>query len=199
MSPLDARAARQNERINLLARVREGEAEAWEILVREYSPLVYGTAVRTGLFPEDAADVAQSVWIVLLEKSDQIRDPVAIPRWLAVTARRIALKRLRKLTPHPVQLPDDLRSREISAEDLLEEERRSAEVRAALDLLEPDCRLLLENLFLEERPSYVDVAEATGKPVGSIGPTRARCLAKLYRILSRSGFASGGPFSRRRE
>ena len=170
----------------MLASALERDPEAWELLVQNYSPLVYGTATRLGLAPEDAADVAQSVWLALLEASAGIRDSRAVPRWLAVTARRLALKRQRAHAPSLVPMSEELQDPAKAADRILEEEERIREVRRALDGLSPRKRRLLLSLFSEDFPRYEVVAQKLGIPVGSIGPTRARCLAELYRILQRN-------------
>lgn len=169
----------------MLSEVLEGNSDAWAALVSQYSPVVYGTAVRIGLPPDDAADVAQSVWLALLEASAGIRDSQAVPRWLAVTTRRIAIARLRRHLRGIIPLPDDLESEAPSVDELLEAEDRIAEVRGALETLSPRCRELLLSLFTESRPNYQDISARLQVPVGSIGPTRARCLTQLYQVIQR--------------
>lgn len=170
----------------ILRRSLAGDPEAWRHLVRTYSPLVYRIALGTGVSPEDAEDVTQSVWVVLLERGHAIRDPAALPGWLATTSRRIALQLRAQGRARPTEpLPIDLASADPSAEMLLEREQTRERVRQALQALPLRCRTLLGALFRDEKPNYEETGETLGLPHGSIGPTRARCLAHLYRILTR--------------
>ena len=171
----------------LLQGALEGSPEAWDALVREFTSLIYGTARRTGLSGDEAEDVAQMTWMALLRRGHAIRDPQSLPKWLAVTARRIASRRLQKLQTEITPVPEDLEADLTGADDLLVEEERAEAVRAALENLPEPCRTLLTLLFAEASPNYRTVAKALSMPLGSIGPTRARCLARLHRLLRRKG------------
>jgi RNA polymerase sigma factor (sigma-70 family) len=173
---------------SLLLRALDGDASAWSQLVAKYSALVYGTALRTGLDAEAAADVAQLVWVALLEGGHAIRDPRALPKWLAVTSRRIALRQIRRSRAVGGPIPEDYVDEGPSAEELLDREQRAAEIRAAAGELSEKCRNLLITLFWSGASDYAAVARELDMPVGSIGPSRARCLARLHKILKRRGF-----------
>ena len=172
-----------------LSRALSGDSAAWTRLVNRYASLVYGTARRTGLGEEEAADVSQEVWIELWQRGGAIREAAALPRWLAVVSRRKALRaaeRRRAAASDP--LSDSLVSPDTSPDELVQREDRAEAVRSALDALPPRCRKLLIVLFRSDRPDYAEVARRLKMPVGSIGPTRARCLARLYRRLQERGF-----------
>ena len=177
----------ETEKEGLLSRALSGDEQAWNELVTSYSSLVYGTAYRAGLSPDEAADLSQTVWITLLERGSAIRDPVAVPKWLAVTTWRMAVRVKTRDRKH-VPLPDPLASNEPSVEQLLLQESRATEVRQALNQLPEKCRDLLLGLFDNEKKNYREVAESLGMPMGSIGPTRARCLAQLHALLRKRGF-----------
>jgi RNA polymerase sigma factor (sigma-70 family) len=180
----------------LLAACLRGEQSAWNALVDRYSALIYSIPLKHRLSEQDAADVFQSVCVTLLEKMGSIRDPRALPAWIMTTTTRqcwaLIREHNRELTraggqkavelepPDPDPLPD---------EEVLALERQHL-VRAALAQLPPNCRLLLETLFSDtgHGTSYQELAEIMGVPLNSLGPTRARCLARLKRILDDAGF-----------
>ena len=178
----------------LLQACRGGDESAWEALVERYQRLIYAIPRRAGLDTDQSAEVFQEVFTTLFEKLDDIEQPERLQAWLVTTARRKTWrlisreKRLRnpagddpesepeldKLAD-PSALPDEVL---IS----LEEQHR---VRRALEELDERCRKLLTMLFYQpETPTYAEIAEATGTPEGSIGPTRARCLKKLMERLT---------------
>lgn len=179
---------RETDLKSLVSRALARDAGAWSELVLQFNPLVYGTALRTGISRDDAADVCQAVWIAFLERGHAIRDPQALPRWLAVTARRTALRGLDRSNPSTIPLDETLEADTPEADLLLEQEERSARLRLAVSQLPERCRTLLGALFGEEAADYREVSRRLELPVGSIGPTRARCLARLYEILRRRGF-----------
>jgi RNA polymerase sigma factor (sigma-70 family) len=136
----------------------------------------------------DAADVVQTTWLRLVEHLGRITDPERLPGWLATTARREAQRVARRADwPRPGDefgfLPDDGPS---PGARLLRDERDAA-LWSALALLDEACQLLLRALMTDPAPAYADVAAALGMKVGSIGPTRGRCLAKLRRLAQAAG------------
>lgn len=164
----------------LVARCREGDESAWRMLVHRYKGLVYSAALRTGIDEEGAADVFQQVWVELHRSLDRLRDPQALPRWLAVTSRRIAYKvgtqrhqRVEGVLEEmvdPAQLPVEE----------LEALQRLHRLQELVDSLGRSCSRLLTLLFLDPaEPSYKEIADNMGISIGSIGPKRARCLARL--------------------
>jgi RNA polymerase sigma factor (sigma-70 family) len=188
----------------LLPRALAGDAAAWSSLVEAFSPLLLRTARGVGLSHEDAEDVGQSVWAELVKNGDRIRNPAQLPGWLVTTTRWKALQLRRRATPGLLPYEDELPADTPGVEELLAEEQELQRVRAAVDQLPERCRTLLTALFEVDRPSYEDIAARLELPVGSIGPTRARCLARLHRILHREEararriLEEGTPRSRRR-
>lgn len=169
-----------------------GERRGWELLVERYQRLIFSIPRRYGLSEMDAADVFQSVCVILLEKLGDLRDQEKLSSWLITTTSRLTwehLRRGRSAVEEPVEeaaaghpadgpLPD---------EALVHLEEQDM-VRRAVDHLAPRCRELLRLLFFDSaEPSYREIADRLGIPEGSIGPTRIRCLQRLARILERWG------------
>jgi RNA polymerase sigma factor (sigma-70 family) len=168
----------------LVAAAAQGDQRAWSSLVERYLPLVYSIIRRYRLSDKDAEDVSQTVWLRLVEHLDAIREPAALPGWLATTTRHEALGILRnKRRTDPVDpgaswiLELRVDSPELDG-DLLRAETARA-LRAGLAELAPEHRELLLLLVTDPPISYGDISRLLGMPVGSIGPTRARCLKKL--------------------
>jgi RNA polymerase sigma factor (sigma-70 family) len=172
--------------IALVMRVSDGDQAAWNEIVERYSPLVWSICARYQLSRPDTDDVGQGVWLMLVENIRSLRDPAALPGWLATTTRNECLRVLRTARRYdPGGLPaDDLMTPESDEraveEDLIEAELNVA-LRAAFAELGEACHKLLSLLIQDPPPSYADVSSALGMPVGSIGPTRARCVAQLRR------------------
>lgn len=166
----------------LLERCRGGDQAAWGVLVREYGGLVFAVARRCGLAEDACEDVAQITFASLASHLGSLREPAALPGWLATTARREAIRRSKADGPRQGSLitiepaSDD---RPPSIEDLEDHQR----LRSALERLGDRCRKLLRALYFEaSTPDYRGIADRLGMPVGSIGPTRQRCLAKLAEL-----------------
>jgi RNA polymerase sigma factor (sigma-70 family) len=170
-----------------------GDGEAWDLLVDRYKRLIYTIARRSGLDEDQATDVFQRVFTILLERIDSIEQPAQIGAWFVATTRRESWRMRRRERARPTALgtPGDY------AADLLDEDPLPDEqvviledqlrVRMALDSLDERCRHLLTLLFLtRDQPTYATIAATMGMREGAIGPTRARCLQKLRRILSES-------------
>jgi RNA polymerase sigma factor (sigma-70 family) len=175
--------ARDGAGEDLLLRAMQGDGRAWAALVESYGALVHGTAIRAGLGHADAEEVSQLVWMALLRGGRSIRAARSLPGWLAVTAHRTALRVLRRRVP-VLSTTERLTSEEPSAEELLLREERIDTMRRALAKLSPRCRALLTALYADERPDYRGVAQRLGLPLGSIGPSRARCLVRLRDLLA---------------
>ncbi|HEX9766278.1 MAG TPA: sigma-70 family RNA polymerase sigma factor, partial [Nitriliruptorales bacterium] len=152
--------------------------------------LVWSVVRSFRLTDAEAGDVTQTVWLRMVEHLGSIRDPNAIGGWLATTARRecIALfkKSGRSVATDPVTLdePDD--RIEAPGASLLREERTRA-VWQAMHELSDKCFQLLRILLADPPPTYIDVSAALEMPIGSIGPTRQRCLENLRALLERRG------------
>jgi RNA polymerase sigma factor (sigma-70 family) len=171
--------------IDLVTRAGNGDRQAWDALVERYAPLIWSICRRNRLADCDAEDVGQSVWTQLVDQLDKIRDPAALPGWLATVTRRECLRVLGVRGPLAAgylldaeTVPDEQAG---TAElELLAAERQAA-LREAFRALPPACQRLIL-LLLEDPPvPYAEISTRLGIPVGSIGPTRRRCLDKLRR------------------
>ncbi|MDP9470292.1 MAG: sigma-70 family RNA polymerase sigma factor [Chloroflexota bacterium] len=166
----------------------DGEEGAWYELVERYSRLVYSIALRNGFPAADADDVVQNVFLIALRRLTGLRDQTRLSSWLITTTYRECW-RLRRREPAQDELDEALPDAgEPVGADLLRWEREQ-QVHEALGRIDERCRELLSALFLEEdESSYAVIAERLGVPVGSIGPTRARCFKKLEKALGQVGF-----------
>jgi RNA polymerase sigma factor (sigma-70 family) len=169
-----------------LVRAANGETAALSEIVRELNPLLWHVARGEGLGAEESADVVQTSWLELLRRLHEIRSPQALTSWLITTTRREAW-RVRELSRR--QTADGTAQLESAPdpdpgaiERLLADERDQVLWRHVQRLPER-CRTLLRIVAHVARPDYAAVAKALGMPVGSIGPTRGRCLAKLREML----------------
>jgi RNA polymerase sigma factor (sigma-70 family) len=182
----------------LVAAAARGEQAAWDTLVDRYASLVWAVTRAHRLDRPDAADVVQTVWLRLLEHLDRLREPAALAGWLRTTTRRECLRvqrRREREVPDPFVLdgtPSDARD---TPEIALLDDERDRQVWTALQQLSERCRTLLRVISADPDASYAQVSAAAGMPVGSIGPSRARCLEQLRRGLVASGYlvVSGGP------
>jgi RNA polymerase sigma factor (sigma-70 family) len=183
----------QTDLDRLIRRCRAQDPDAWADLVKRYQNLVYSIAKRYRLGDDDAADVFQTTFQALHRSLDRIEDPQTLPKWIAVTASREALKvrRVGDRTFRPedqgFSLDDVLADEEASAEENAISAVRADAVRNGIMELADRCRDLLTLLYLEEDVPYQEVSDRLGMPIGAIGPTRARCLEKLRRILAPLG------------
>jgi len=169
----------------LLTAAAAGDQDAWSALVDRYANLVWSVARGFGLNGADAADVSQATWLRLVERLDSIREPDRVGSWLATTARREALGLLRRSGRYVPTAETDEFDRLIGAVDgagpldqVLRDDR-DARLREAVGTMSQRCQRLLRLLLADPVPSYADLAAALDIPVGSIGPTRARCLDAL--------------------
>ena len=171
-----------------------GDQAAWNAIVERFQGLVWATARAHRLSHADAADVAQTTWLRLVEHLDRIRDAERLGGWLATTARNECLRFIRL---NGRELPSDEADVFESPGDdatelaLLGEERDAGLWRAFRKLSE-QCQNLLRLLVSQDEPSYEDVSAALGMPIGAIGPTRMRCLEKLRGFVSVDPAFQGG-------
>jgi RNA polymerase sigma factor (sigma-70 family) len=170
----------------LVTRARTGDQRAWDALVERYAPLIWSICRRHRLTDADAADVSQNVWLHLLDHLDSLRYPLALPAWLATTTRR-ECGRVLRAARGPLaagcgldaqSLPDE--QAPDADQELLAAERHAA-LREALGDLPADCQRLIALLIADPPLPYAEISARLGIPVGSIGPTRRRCLDKLRR------------------
>ena len=171
---------------DLVTRARNGDTQAWNALVDRYSPLIWSICRTRRLDNASAEDVGQNVWLHLVEHLDRIREPAAVAGWLATTTRRECLRVLRA-APGP-QVAGQVLDAEIlpdqqgeTAEQTLLVAERHAALREALSRLPLGGRRLIALLIAEPPVPYADISARLGIPVGSIGPSRRRCLDRLRR------------------
>jgi RNA polymerase sigma factor (sigma-70 family) len=186
---------RETDIARLLERCKRGDETAWATIVDKFSNLVYSVPARMKLNAEDCADVFQATFLALNRGIDRIENAVALPKWLAVTASREALRLKRNSKNYAtsaeveaLDLEAVVENEEASAEAMMFQAVEAEAVRTAVAKLPAKCKELISALFLEGDVPYSDVSERTGVPMGGIGPTRARCLDKLRQILTHSGF-----------
>jgi RNA polymerase sigma factor (sigma-70 family) len=170
----------------LLKRAAGNDQTAWNALVDRFGSVVWSIARSFGLDEATAKDVSQTVWLKLVENLDRIEDPERLPGWLATTCKREALRvsRLRARTV-PTEFEYDVVDESPSLESILVEAEERSEVVAAFHTLGHGCRQLLRLLIIVPALSYAEISEMTGRPVGSLGPTRARCLEALKQAIQR--------------
>ncbi|HEY7594669.1 MAG TPA: sigma-70 family RNA polymerase sigma factor [Actinophytocola sp.] len=168
--------------VDLVHRAAGGDQAAWDAIVARYAPLVWGICRRHRLSDMDADDVGANVWLRLVERLGTIKEPAALPGWLATTTRNECLQVLRAKRRHVPVENAEFRDEEGPPSDewLLTQERHIA-LRAALESLSDRCRHLLTLLFGEPPTPYIAISDSLGMPVGAIGPSRARCLDALRR------------------
>jgi RNA polymerase sigma factor (sigma-70 family) len=180
----------------LVSAARAGDATAWDSLVDRYLPLVTAVIARLRLSPADADDVNQTVWLRLVEHLDGLREPRALPGWLATTARheglRVIKRRGRDLPVDPSGTALETAEEFDPGEALVEDLRSHALREAMMELPEKRRELLL--LLLAEPPlSYDEISARLGIPRGSIGPTRARALEQLRESRALRSWSDDAP------
>lgn len=148
--------------------------------------MVWSVARGFRLDDATAKDVSQTVWLKLIENVDSINDPDRLPGWLATTCRREAMRVSRaKERDVPTEFEYDVEDPSPSLEDVLIEDEDHRLVVQAFKTLDEICQQLLRLMIIEPALSYEEISEVTGRPMGSLGPTRARCLDKLRSAISR--------------
>ena len=167
----------------LVIRAKYGDKQAWDALVERYAPLIWSICRRYRLSHADAEDVNQNVWLMLVDQLFALREPAALPGWLATTTQRECgrvLRAARRTQPGGQVLEDSVPDEQtvMGEEELLKAERHAA-LREAFTCLAPSCQRLLTMLIQDPPVPYTQISAELGIPVGSIGPTRSRCLNKL--------------------
>ena len=170
-----------------------GDRAAWDALVDRFGQMVWSVARGFRLDEATAKDVSQTVWLKLIENIGTIKDPERLPGWLATTCRREALRVARaRERSVPTDFEYDIEDETASLDEMLIEDEESRLVVRAFHQLEEACRQLLRLMTVEPALSYEEIAEVTGRPIGSLGPTRARCLEKLKSVIARITSGAGG-------
>jgi len=169
---------------DLVLRARKGDSDAWDALVERFAPLIWSICLRYSLRRADAEDVGQYVWLRLVDHLDAIHDPAALPGWLVTTTRRECMRALRAArnqqapenAPDVESIPDEQAG--TAEHELLLAERHAA-LREAFTRLPPPCQRLITMLLEDPPVPYAEISARLGIPVGSIGPSRGRCIEKL--------------------
>ncbi|MDN5791013.1 MAG: sigma-70 family RNA polymerase sigma factor [Micrococcales bacterium] len=180
----------------LVAAAAAGSQDAWTVIVDRFSSLLWSVARAHRLSTEDAADVVQNTWLRLVDNLDTIQRRAALAGWLATTARNEALSMLRRRSRDVPTREEDLGPMVTDAEALaldtaLLDEERDAQLWSCYTRLSERCQRLLRVLMACDRPSYEQVSATLDIPVGSIGPTRSRCLDRLRGIIADGGYTVG--------
>jgi RNA polymerase sigma factor (sigma-70 family) len=177
----------------LVARCLRGDGNAWASLVKRYQRLVYAIVMRAGLDEHHAKDVFQTVYSRLLQHLPRIADPSRLQAWIVTCAKREALSVLHRQRRHVSTTPDEDEAGDAAEaiaadgplpDELLSSLQQAHRLREALERLDERCRSLLKLTFGDDDLPYAEVGRRLAMPVGSIGPTRARCLDKLRRLMA---------------
>jgi RNA polymerase sigma factor (sigma-70 family) len=175
----------ERDTAELVTAAEAGDASAWSELVDRYSGLVWAIARGFALSVADASDVSQTTWLRLVEHLGRLREPEHLGGWLATTARHECFKVLRRRGREIVGVDVDLdaESGEPTPEVVVLDNERDRLVWASLGEIPQRCQVLLRALAAAPPASYLEISAALDMPIGSIGPTRARCLGQLKKRL----------------
>jgi RNA polymerase sigma factor (sigma-70 family) len=178
--------------VALVVRASGNDPSAWNEIVERYAPLVWSICARFQLSNHDSEDVGQNVWLLLVEQLGRLREPAALPGWLATTTHRECIRVVtsaRRSEQRGTRVDDALQFVDDAAvdEEMLLAERNAA-LRAALADLPPRCQRLLGMFFTDPPHSYAEISAELDLPIGSIGPQRARCLERLRRSPALAAF-----------
>ncbi len=178
---------------DLVSRLQAGRPGAWPEVVRTYLPLLRSRTRRYRLQDSDALDVIQTTWMRLAENVDRIHTPEHLAGWLATVVSRECQHLLRQ-SDRAVPVDDVHMEAQPAAvdgpEELAVRAAEAAELRGAVATLAPGRRALIGALFADDDRSYAEIARDLEVPVGSLGPTRARTLRQLRRVLGERGIGS---------
>ena len=173
--------------VRLVRSAANGDPQAWESLVHKYGRLIWSITRDFKLVDGDAADVFQTTWMRLIEHIDRIEHPDRVGSWLAATARNECLRSLavrkRLVLSHEDEPFDGPATQEPEVDEALLAAERAEVVREAMTHLPRRWQRLMEMLMADPPASYAEISDELGLPVGSIGPTRGRCLARLRVLL----------------
>jgi len=192
LSEVGEELAQRGDR-ELIVACLDGDSAAWETLITRYQRLIYSIPMKARLSPDDAADIFQSVCLKLYEKLSTLRDHERVSSWLITTTTREVWRIAARNRRDATSASGDEESADVinqipSTGPLADEQRQALEqqqiVRQSVEALPERCRNLVTMLFYEkDELSYADIARRMNMPVPSVGPTRARCLEKLKKLL----------------
>lgn len=175
---------------NHFRRWRDGEHGALDDLVRSLTPVLWHVVRAYGLEKELAEDVVQTTWLTLVRRHETIADPQAVAAWLTTTARREAW-RVSRVGNRAIPLGDEVIEARIPHQKAAETEVVTNDEQdrlwAYVSQLSPRCQRLMRIVAFDDRPDYAGIAQELDMPIGSIGPTRGRCLDKLKTLLTKDG------------
>jgi RNA polymerase sigma factor (sigma-70 family) len=175
----------------LCTRAAAGDQGAWDDIVERYAPMVWSICTKFRLSDRDLQDVAQNVWLLLVEQLGKLPEPAALAGWLAATTRRECLRAAAASRipepPEPLEPPDAV----VTGEEVVMAERNAA-LRAALAELPASCQPLMDMLVSDPPYSYAAISTALGIPVESIDSRRTRCLERIRESRALLGLADIG-------
>ena len=182
--------------VALVTRAAASDQGAWDEIVDRYAPLVWSICTGFRLSTHDVEDVAQNVWLLLVGQLGTLREPAALPGWLATTTRRECL-RVVTAARRSERLGTELdEAAQFVADTVVDEEilaaERNAALRAAFAELPPRCQQLLSMLLSDPPRSYGTISTTLDIPIGSIGPQRARCLERMRKSSALAGLVEVG-------
>ena len=177
------------------AAYQAGDRTGFNDLVELLTPLLWHTVRSQGIDRVAAEDVVQTIWMRLLHSSSSIRDPQTVVKWLLTAARREAWRISKRARTEVLKAatvyPEDREEavavpaqRQAGPEEALLRDETQRQLWEHISALPERCRELMRVIAFADRPDYAQIAEALGMPMGSIGPTRGRCLAKLRQVLA---------------
>ena len=185
MPPRELTNASDEELLRRAAAGDRAPGGAWSVLVTRTTPRLYAVARSFRLDAATCDDLVQTAWLRLIERADQLREPGSVGPWLTAIVRNEARKLVTRRRTVPVADGWDRQvdeSTEDPARDLMRTERATA-LRSAFARLGDDCRQLIHLSLADPPLSYDEIAVAVGRPRGSLGPTRRRCLERLRGML----------------
>ena len=169
-----------------------GNEQAWAALIQKYKNLIYSIPIKYGASPEDAADIFQAVCLELFSELPRIRKTAALRGWLMTVTAHQAFHWKRKVRRRSEEELSPLAEETLAVDpppDMIEEVEKEQMLRDAIAQLPPRCQTMIGLLFFQHPPlPYREVADRLGLATGSIGFIRGRCLARLRRMLEKSGF-----------
>jgi RNA polymerase sigma factor (sigma-70 family) len=184
----------------VVRRAAAGDSEAWETIVQEYANLLRSVVRDFRLGPAETSDALQTIWLRLIEKLHTIRDPACLPAWLITTAQRVCLETIRARSRYSRAVQEsgilvnggvrgccDVSARDEGPEVMAVKADQGRALQVALATLSQRDQILMRLLVEDDRPNYREISRKLGMPIGSIGPTRARILARLRIALEEAG------------
>jgi RNA polymerase sigma factor (sigma-70 family) len=172
------------ELVDLVRAGGEGRERAWNELLERHTPRMYGVARSFDIDPQTAEDLVQTAWLRFIERAHQLRDAELVGAWLCTIVRNEARRLVTRRRTVPVaDAGERLAAATDPSEARLEQDERVIALRSAFAKLGTECRQLLKLLLVDPPLSYDEIATVLGRPRGSLGPTRQRCIEQLRKHL----------------